>query len=231
MKYQKIEYEQYAPQFPNVVPMKSVVPQWYKSLDRFIGGKLNYDAGVLNVGLKLCMPFLDTLTIGYSLPLIFDVYVTQTEQGPQINWNDHDINPLGVRNGFVNSSYPKPEGFYAETQFVWKLQTALQVPKGYSFLFTHPLNRPDLPFHTFSGVVDGGWVLGQGDVPFLIKKDFEGTIPAGTPIAQIIPFKQEAWKLVETKGLKEESMLNNKRSLSKIYGWYKSTHWTKKEYI
>ena len=231
MKYQKIEYEQYEPQWPNVVPMKSVVPQWYKSLDRFLGGKLNYDIGFSNPGLKLCMPFLDSLTIGYAVPLMIDVYVTQKENGPQVNWNDHSISPIDVRTSAVNSTYPKPEGFYADIQFIWKLQTALKVPKGYSFIFTHPFNRHDLPFHTFSGVVDGGWTMSAGDVPVLIKKDFEGIIPAGTPIAQIIPFKQEAWKITETKGLKEESILSNKQSLSKIYGWYKSNHWTKKEYI
>jgi hypothetical protein len=230
MKYQELQYEQDSQHFPNVVPMKSVVPQWYKSLDRFVGGKANYESGSLNVGLKLCMPFLDSLTIGYSIPLIIDLFVTQTAEGPIINWNDGQVKPIDLRTSANSTTYPKPAGF-SEKQFVWKFQTALQVPKGYSFLFTHPLNRFDLPFFTYSGVVDGGWVMGTGDVPVVIKNDFEGIIPAGTPIAQIIPFKQESWKAIKKENLRNESLLNTQRSLSKIYGWYKSTHWTKKEYL
>ena len=230
MKYKELEYEQHLEIYPDIVPMKSVVPQWYKSLDRFVGGKANYNIGALNVGLKLCMPFLDSLIIGYSIPLITDLFVTQTEEGPIINWNNGQIKPIDLRTTPEVGTYPKPAGF-SEKQFVWKLQTALQVPKGYSFLFTHPLNRFDLPFFTFSGVVDGGWVMGAGDVPVVIKDGFEGIIPAGTSIAQVIPFKQESWKAVKKENLSKESLLNTQRSLSKIYGWYKSTYWTKKEYL
>ena len=80
MKYQELKYEQHSEAHPDVVPMKLVVPQWYKSLDRFMGGKPSYDSGSLNVGLKLCMPFLDSLTIGYSVPLIVDLFVKQTSE-------------------------------------------------------------------------------------------------------------------------------------------------------
>jgi hypothetical protein len=69
----------------------------------------------------------------------------------------------------------------------------IKTPKGYSSVFTHPINRPDLPFYTLGGVIDTDKWGEAGSHPFLLKKGWEGIIPAGTPIIQIIPFKREGW--------------------------------------
>jgi hypothetical protein len=98
-------------------------------------------------------------------------------------------------------------------------------------LFTHPINRYDLPFITLSGIVDGGFVMNQnGNIPFYVKTDFEGVIPMGTPIAQLIPFRQENWSSKTTQGLTKIGQENVKRAGSVISGWYKKTFWTKKKY-
>jgi hypothetical protein len=120
---------------------------------------------------------------------------------------------------------------HCPVEFVWHTGVANTIPVGYSAIITHPLNRHDLPFTTLTGIVDGGIVLsGLGNIPFYIKKNFEGIIPAGTPIMQIIPFRQENWSSKIKKGLFEKGMLNNKESSSFIYGWYKKTFWTRKKY-
>lgn len=230
MKRQKIKYQQLNEYSPSLVPIKTVVPDWYKAIERFFGGKMEFKNGSLNTGLKHCMPFLDSLTVGYSIPLTTDLLIEKHGEGHIVHWNNVDETVLQLRNSEAATTYPKPAG-HSEEEFVWRLQTILEVPKGYSLLLTHPLNRYDLPFTTFTGIVDGGWSLTSGNIPFVFKKNFEGVIPAGTPIMQAIPFKQESWESVKSIGLVEEAHLNRQRSMSRLYGWYKSTYWTKKEYL
>jgi hypothetical protein len=111
----------------------------------------------------------------------------------------------------------------------WKLNVSFVVPDGYSMLIMHPLNRHDLPFTTISGVIDGGFVSPpSGQVPFFIKKNFEGVIKQGTPIIQIIPFLQQNWDSEIENGLTEKGYQN--KHAHKIYGWYKDTFWKKKKY-
>jgi hypothetical protein len=69
-----------------------------------------------------------------------------------------------------------------------------------------------------------------GNLPFFLKEGFEGIIPKGTPIAQIIPFKRESWNLQKDAALVNESRLNSRNSDSVIFGWYKKTIWKKKSY-
>jgi hypothetical protein len=114
--------------------------------------------------------------------------------------------------------------------FVWQTMVALNLPKGYSCIITHPLNRHDLPFISLSGIVDADSMLNEGSIPFYIKEDFEGLIKTGTPILQVIPFKREGWKLEEKKGLLEKATVNGIRSLNYSYGWYKKYVWKKKEF-
>ena len=48
-----------------------------------------------------------------------------------------------------------------------------------------------MPFHSFSGIVDTDKHPVPVNFPFVVKKDFEGVIPAGTPIAQFIFLKRD----------------------------------------
>ena len=155
------------------------------------------------------------------------MFVSKIDDKPQISWE--------VANDLFDSRYetnevPIPFGM-SETQFVIRVPGSYMVPNGYSFLFTQPMNRPELPFTVWSAVIDGGHVGStHSNIPIFIKKDFEGIIPAGTPIAQIIPFKNEKWKVQKEKGLIEEGEKNFNRSRAVLSGWYKKTFWVKKEY-
>jgi hypothetical protein len=88
-----------------------------------------------------------------------------------------------------------------------------------------------LPFTTLSGIVDGGLVMNPiGNLPFYIQEGFEGVIPQGTPIAQVIPFPQKNWTSKKTKGLVKKSLEHNNKGLSLFEGWYKKNFWTRKKY-
>jgi hypothetical protein len=134
--------------------------------------------------------------------------------------------------GQVNMSVdiPVPAGCN-EMHFAWHFHHSFILPKGYSALFTHPLNRHDLPFTTLSGIVDGGIKMDpNGNIPFYLKENFEGIIEQGTPIAQLIPFRQENWKSIKTEGLAMEGKLHDLMASSVFKGWYKNNFWKQKKY-
>jgi hypothetical protein len=221
------EYESALEYYPEIIKKSSLnVPDWYKDTPRWVGNKIKGSA--TNQTFKQCSPFLDSLTIGYQLILPADLFIEKQNGSPYISWKpSHSF--VKSREPEFNSTFPIPHG-YCDMHFVWCLTGSFKVNKGYSFLFTHPLNRTDLPFYTLSGVVDGNYAMGaDGNIPFFLKNDFEGVIPQGTPIAQIIPFKNEKWKLLNKKSLLKEGQLNSQKSHATV-GWYKNNIWNKKEW-
>ena len=199
--------------------MINSIPYWYKEIERFYEKEPT---------VKHCIPFLDALTTGYFIALGKDVYVTQTPHGPSIRYEDLP-SPVDDRGPGSTGKMSPPEG-YDEEHFVWQTQVAINLPEGYSALFTHPLNRFDLPFITLSGIVDGGMNVHGGNIPFYIKKGFEGLIPAGTPIIQVIPFLRENWESKPKKGLWNKSLLNTSNEDYAKGRWYLRNHHYKKSY-
>jgi hypothetical protein len=62
-----------------------------------------------------------------------------------------------------------------------------------------------------------------------LKQDFEGTIPAGTPYAQLIPVKRSSWMMVDdTDGLIDKVIIhaslvrkNDEKTPYKKFAWEK----------
>jgi hypothetical protein len=221
-----LRYEPTAEHYQEVVrPSKINVPKWYKDAPLWSNGKPSF----LNdkATFKLCSPFLDAITIGYQLCLSGDLLVEEVDGSPHCSWNSPY--PL-LRIRETDPNLPVPIGCH-EVNCVWSAPAALKVPFGYNMLVTHPINRFDLPFQTLSAVIDGGFtVAGDSNIPFFLKKGFVGVIPQGTPIAQVIPFKQGSWNSELESGLLQEGKLIGQRSHAVLYGWYKKTFWTKKQY-
>jgi hypothetical protein len=156
------------------------------------------------------------------------IYVKNNNGSPFITWNGAEFPPKS--RDIIADLNLVPTGHYP-LEFTWQTGVANTIPLGYSMLITHPINRHDLPFTTLTGIVDGGLVMAPtGSIPFYIKDGFEGLIPQGTPIAQIIPFRQENWSSKITKGLTEIAKEHHKKTNSLIYGWYKKTFWIRKKY-
>jgi hypothetical protein len=204
-----IKYESL--QKDSILPSKNFIPEWYKS------EKIN--------SLKKCMPFLDAFLTGYIVSLPYDIEVICSNKNPEIKLLDGSIYNGSTRDAESISIIPFN---HYSTEFAWDLCTALTIPTGASILFTHPLNRHDLPFTTLSGVIDGEFTLiPHGAIPFYVKQGFEGVIKAGTPVAQIIPFGNDSWKTEIEIGLFESS---KKYRRSKAKDWYKKTSWKRKNY-
>ena len=224
-----LKHSSYTDAYPNIVPARNIIPDWYKKNQRFESGAIPKNAGE-KAGFKLCKPFGESLMSGYILPLPMDIIVEQTEGGPSISWRNDGSPAVSLRDDKdINGRLPAPSG-YSDLHFVWHTQNAIKLPSGYSALFTHPLNRYDLPFITLSGIVDGHFVMPRGQVPVFFNKTFEGLIPAGTPIMQIILFKTENWLSKVDKNILTQADTNSSKSVNKIFGWYQENAWKKKTY-
>ena len=171
-----------------------VIPEWYKKLEPLVSIKGNMD-----LSLKKCIPFLDSISSGYYLVTATDYEFKADEDLESYSFTgviekiDHADYPVLKHPAEQIGDMPSGEDFIRYV-FKWNNEYIIKTPPGYSVIFTHPLNYLDLPFYTLSGVVETDTFFMSTLFPFFMKKGFSGTIPAGTPIVQIIPFKREDWK-------------------------------------
>lgn len=217
-------------------PSYRKIPQWYKDLTTY--GSSNDLANLepindrggdgSNVSTKLCLPFQDAMTLGYMYCLEDDITVELTKSGkPKVSWSKDWM--LIDKRPKVDLAIPSDcHPLHFGVKMTWFYET----PKDYSLLMTMPMNRPDLPFWVPSGIVDSDiWGL-PAFLPFFIKRGFEGVIPKGTPVMQMIPIKREPWELVadySPESLEKHNLMSENRR-SHITGHYRKFAWRKKSY-
>ncbi|HEX2818051.1 MAG TPA: hypothetical protein VHN39_16785 [Phenylobacterium sp.] len=180
---------------PAPIPAAQGLPDWLKAMP---ASAFSAMASGDDDTVKRCPPFIDAMTGGFLIPLICDLRVENGE----FTW-DNDL-PAGGSVSFPRS----PIGFHDAGQvagtplfdadrFLIKFHNlwTIEAPPGYSLLFTHPVNRFDLPFTTLTGLVDcdryhDAWI----NFPAHWRDaQFEGVLPRGTPVAQVFPVKRETW--------------------------------------
>jgi hypothetical protein len=82
------------------------------------------------------------------------------------------------------------------------------------------------------GIVDTDKYTAPVNFPFVINDiNFEGIIPKGTPIAQVIPFKRDPWeiKIGGFEEMQEQSDVSNILK-TKFFDRYKNAFRSSKEY-
>ena len=210
--------------------MKKHVPQWYKNIKVHSINKMTVIDDIhIKKNVKNCLPFLDSLTTGYCIELWSDVLFTKKEDDENHTFMWHQGPDVCATRNSGEESIPIPLG-HSGVEYVWINPYAIELPPGYSAIFTHPFNRTDLPFTTLTGIIDADYPLNGGNVPFYIKDNFSGVIEQGTPIVQIIPFKREDWKIQKEEGLFEKALENHHRSLRAFFGWNKQKIWKRKNF-
>lgn len=198
-------------------PTSRAMPDWWKKMPRVVDGVET---------VKTCVPFLDSLTVGYTIPLPADVYwnaeskqFASTSKFPL----NSDHMPIQTESVVLPDIYdPQPHKWINS----WHVQT----PPGYSTLFIHPMNRLDLPFYSFSGIVDTDKHKLVINFPFVLKKDFNGVIPAGTPMIQAIPFKRDDWESVVKDTGDPYKYAKSFEVFGPPFSWYKRLSWNKKKF-
>lgn len=238
----------------NPSPAKKFIPNWFMSADRYIRDKIGNIAiefyktkdGSIKFDrqhtFKSCPAVFDSLSSGYLLFTPCDIEIKKDKDSYSIKIDERFANNVNLKNfAFCNirgegHGFPTPKG-YSPVHFTWSTNWFPQLPEGYIALFTHPINRFDLPFLTVSGIVDCSGYINGGLAPFFIQEDFEGVIEAGTPYMQIIPFKNEEWEH-ENIYYDEEQSLEHRKQMKIMYESqdidhttnYKEKFWTKKNY-
>ena len=209
--------------WPHPKPASRVIPQEYKNLERFIGGNLHQGT------LKTCMPFLDSLTMGYIMFFDQDYIVDPVE-------NDFSVTPANREEddfGFhAKSQLPKEwHKFSGENAGKFGNKWLIKTPPGYSCLFVKPLNRVEERFDIIPGVVDTDTYINLINFPFILRKrDEQFLIKKGEPMIQIIPFKRQPYKM--WSGFYYEKLHSKTLKLmnSKFIDRYKKMFWSKKSY-
>lgn len=211
-------------------PARKNIPEWYKSAQTdYLKNPIFNDRGRLsNVSVKQCMPFLDSLTAGYIQKTWCDIYIKQTPNGGLDVITSTKPDVLGMRD--IPSTKTWKDEYYGN-EFFWKVPYQPVVPKGYSVLVTHPMNRNDLPFTTLSGVIDSDQYFHgpMGNLPFYLKNNFSGMIPKGTPMFQYLPFKRDSWKMT-AEGYSDKIDFLERLQIQKFWGFYKDNFWNRKDY-
>lgn len=221
-------------------PAKKNLPEWFKKTKTKIFDQKEYgiDRSPTDIGpnttIKACSPFQDALSAGYIATLPTDIIFSKRKIDNEIVINFEwmvEGDYISVHSDEQAPLIPKPSGKEFPI-FKWSFNFIIKTPPGHSCIFTHPMNRHDLPFRTFSGIVETDKYPLAVQFPFQwIDKESEYMIlEKGTPICQIIPFKREGWK--SKKGKVTDS--NPRKSLfdlrSKIVRSYKNQWWERKDF-
>lgn len=214
------------PILPKPVPAGKALPEWVRAMPSEVAAPSLGGERVRT--LKHCPPLIDALSTGVLIPLATDLTVS----GGEVSW-DWDppiLEDARITRAPVGLHVPEQaEGapFRLAVNAVLKFMNfwTLEAPEGFSLLFTHPLNREDLPFRTLSGVVDCD-LFRDGYVHFpalWTDPGFEGTLPRGTPVAQVFALPREARGL-ELGVMSEDEIARNRevqRALAEERGVYR----------
>lgn len=219
-------------------PIGKLLPEWYKKADRFFkmpSGE--YFSDPVNGKIptwKACPSIYDVMISGYTYLTPYDIEVTRNENGEPVIQDSDQFGFPFVHSRGIMPDFPVPDGYEA-IHFAWWPDWAVELPKGHSALYIQPINRFDLPFLTTSGIIDNDKVFIPGTMPFFIKKGFSGTIPAGTPYVQIIPFKRQDWESEysyesDPEKIYLKNFLNSKKYRVPDGGVYQRDIWSRRTY-
>jgi hypothetical protein len=211
---------------------KHFLPEWYKDIPSYKDNKkmaYGQDTGEAVATLKKCMPVFDVITAGYIIPTYCDVWVTQRNGMPYYEWADVGLAPITWHPTWQTKGHPDSSDFIESPKFLnpWSIKT----PPGYSLLVIPPTHH-NLQIKILEGIVDTDSYTSPINFPFHLKSNsFEGLIPAGTPLAQVIPIKRDSWELTLGTDLEVKKAHEHRLQIrSKFYEAYKTVFWNKKEY-
>jgi hypothetical protein len=172
-------------------PAKKAVPDWY----RLTGLKTQVpgETGGYNT-VKNCMPVQDWITAGY---IIFNTYEFKLEPLGREGYEEHlvTVKQRSYLDQHHHRQCPIPlEGrhkHYIKINQPWQIRT----PPGYSCLIQQPFYHFQTGWRLLPAIVD----TDRHDTPVSLPMYTLGrdtvTVNSGEPLAQIIPFRREDWKM------------------------------------
>jgi hypothetical protein len=217
-------------------PTKKNLPEWYKEANTFFDNS-SVLGKMTSHTIKKCIPVFDAMSAGYIITTFCDIYISHKEiknveenkkiPVPKIVPADERYNTIEFHNLKQLQNHPLSKNQDAP-KFMnpWGIET----PKGYSCLFVNPMHNKNSIFTILEGIVDTDTYTLPVNFPFIFNDaSFVGLIPAGTPIAQVIPFKRDSWSMEISEDCR--LMNTNRNDLSSLLvNKYKKIFWSKKEY-
>ena len=211
-------------------PASFVLPEWYKKTQSYLGKDKNigFDGSITST-IKKCIPVFDALTSGYIISTHCDIIIKKIPDTNEVLYMPSEANTIEFHS-VEQAPYHPNMNHHPYPKFInpWGIKT----PLGYSCFFMPPVHGGNKFFTIIEGVVDTDTYSAPVNFPFVLKDiNFEGLIPAGTPIAQVIPFKREEWKMINGNEEELQNIKNINRLLgSKFFDRYKTLFWFKKSY-
>lgn len=219
------------------VPSRKLIPTWFKKMKTLTSGKEKDERGERMRTVKKCVPFLDAMSIGYTLLTHIDMLLT-IDKGEVRNifLDEEHKKHLLDHNPIENHPSPQVEGSPFENYKILKYLSPwrIKAPEGYSLLFVPPMNQFELSYIPLCGLVDSDTYDGVVNFPFIVPALSEGTqvmIPAGSPFVQVIPVKRDEWKEEISNTVGNKSIIQHYDQLdADRYDFYRKNSWKKKSY-
>lgn len=167
-------------------------PEWFRNLPRELG--VTDEQGFPGLTVKACLPVTDAFALGFVIPLPYDIHLSVPTDGVNIRmgWDTGcAFAPIEQHSPAQIGAPGPPFGNVVPLKFInpWRIK----VPDGYSVLFMPVMNRPELPYACFSGLVDADRFATTVNFPFLwMGGPGDCVIPAGWPMIQLLPIRRDS---------------------------------------
>jgi hypothetical protein len=201
---------------PEPIPAYKNIPDWFKKIPQYIenpnaprdmfGGKI--------LTAKKCLPLLDAMSLGYTIPLSSSINLRVSKDGKLLDIPKTPLTVIETHNiEQVGRDYPGAPTMPLKFINRWFIKTA----PGYSVLIVPPINHFDPRFTCLSGVVDTDNFEQAVNFPAMWHiKDFDGTLEAGTPLVTVIPFKRKSIpRTIKVRVSSANEIKENKKMVSK----------------
>lgn len=174
-----------------IEPAVHHTPEWWKRMEQhYPSGALDLENRIPNLSPKKCFPLFDAMTAGYLLRTWADMLVTQTSDGPVFKWKV--TVPMVEQHQRITRDMPAPVGYHPQV-FKYEARMRTVTDRGYSMFVVPAWGHNPLTLHAVPGIVDSDGPTTAFSYPFWVRADYEGVVPKGTPLAQIVPFRRESW--------------------------------------
>jgi hypothetical protein len=198
MEIQFITDDKVALDFFPPVPANKLLPEWYKSMPRYIEGEKEMSSLLMAQNnnripqtIKACLPVQDYVTSGYIIRAACDIVITPDLESDSTAWwwsssenscqsHPHKQCPVSIK---------KEKHNYIKFKNVWQVKT----PLGYSCYVYQPEFFFNENLKLFPGVVDTDAYPETISFVGIVTTKETFVIKAGDPLMAVFPFKREDW--------------------------------------
>jgi hypothetical protein len=202
---------------PEPRPAQKNLPDWFKNLAPEIDDEHRDIFGNKIMSAKKCLPLLDAMSIGFTIPLVAEMRVRTNHDNSQIDivtppnfptCEFHPVKQVGGLHKMKNKQGP-PLKFINH----WVIKTA----PGWSTLFIPPMNVFDAPFTCLSGLVDTDRYPKEVNFPAVWHvPDADIRLKAGTPLVTAIPINRKIFKIFKKNPKVRTTQEDDFKKISKI---------------